>query len=230
MKVHCFPKPVDVLKKNLLYQRTFQDSTCLCLKTTTCKNPSSTVCLFKFLNTWSLQARLSWRLSVSCRLLSLVVFVEVTSGHPRSSSVEAPVYRGCPAWTHRCSPESRMTLRQRANPSWCGCCCAWSRDVLRSVRSRITCVELCVNNWMYLMCTWEYLHTCSTGSAVQALSRHHSLSFVPFPPRFFFAAGFGCSFQLVILFEMFFTSHEETSLKFSCLLLAVSQSVLFTLM
>ena len=51
---------------------------------------------------------------MSCRLLSLVVFVEVTSGHPRPSSAEAPVNRGCPAWTHLCAPESRMTLRQRA--------------------------------------------------------------------------------------------------------------------
>ena len=35
----------------------------------------------------------------------------------------AQVYRGCPAWTHRCAPESRMTPRQRANPSLCGCGC-----------------------------------------------------------------------------------------------------------
>ena len=73
---------------------------------------------------------------MSFRPLSLVVFVEVTSGHTRPS-VEAPVYHGRPAWTHRCAPESRMTPRQRANPSWCG----WSRDVLRSVRSRFTRVE-----------------------------------------------------------------------------------------
>ena len=33
-EVQCFPKPVDVLKKNLRYQKTFLDSTCLCLKTT----------------------------------------------------------------------------------------------------------------------------------------------------------------------------------------------------
>ena len=43
-------------------------------------------------------------------------------------------------------------------------------------------------------------------------------------------AGFGCSFQFVILFEMFFTSFDEISLTFSCLLSAVSQFVLFTLM
>ena len=38
----------------------------------------------------------------------------------------APVYRGCPAWTHRCASESRMTLRQRANPlsSWVESCCS----------------------------------------------------------------------------------------------------------
>ena len=29
------------------------------------------------------------------------------------------VYRGCPAWTHPCASESRMTLRQRANPLSC---------------------------------------------------------------------------------------------------------------
>ncbi len=69
------------------------------------------------------------------------------------------------------------------SPRWlCGkartlLCVAWSRDIVCSVRS---------GSWscFTLMCNWEYLHSCSTGSAVQALSRHHSQSFVPFAPKF----------------------------------------------
>ena len=97
-------------------------------------------------NTRSLQARLS--LKLPCVLSSVVI------GRLRGGYVGPPTafLRGWPAWTHRCAPESRMTLRQRANPCWYGCWCAWSRDVLRSVRSRFTCVEGCENNWWYLVC------------------------------------------------------------------------------
>ena len=78
----------------------------------------------------SLTARLSVlvflkaRLSEACRCLTVVLV-----GHPRPShsGTGVPwVYRGCPAWTHLCGSESRMTLRQRANPlsSWVESCCS----------------------------------------------------------------------------------------------------------
>ena len=40
-----------------------------------------------------------------------------------------------------------------------------------------------------VVCLLEYLHSCSTGSAVQALSRRHSHSFVSLPPNFLRVVG-----------------------------------------
>ena len=94
--------------------------------------------------------------------------MEVTSGHPRPSSVEAPVYRGCPAWTHGCSPESRMTLRQRANPSWCGCCCAGSRDVLSSLRSAF---HVCLRDVITTGCISCATENTYTSARLEALSK-----------------------------------------------------------
>ena len=91
-------------------------------------------------------------------------------GPPTAFLVRHRCTVGVLAGTHRCATESRVTLWQSANPSWCGCWCCWSRDVVCSLRSRST-----------LMCNWEYLHPCSTGSAVLALSRHHSQAS---PPNF----------------------------------------------
>ena len=79
-----------------------------------------------------------------------------------------------------------------------GCCC-WIRDIMCSLRSRSACVWGCDNNWLQLMCNWEYLHPCSTGSPVQALSRHHSQSFVSFPPNYLRVVG---ALQLFSLFEI----------------------------
>ena len=114
------------------------------------------------------KARWSQGLSVSCCRLSVVGLVEVSSGHPRPSL----------SGTHRCATEPRVTLWQSANPSWCG----WSpwHHVLLALAFR---VEGCDSNWLQLMCNWESLHPCLTGSAVQALSRHHCQSFLSFPPN-----------------------------------------------
>ena len=163
---------------------------------------------------------------MSCRLLSLVVFVEGTSGHPRPSSVEAPVYCGCPAWSHRCAPKSRMTLRQRANPQpFFGV----DVGVLGGVTSCILCARISrvlrdVKTTGRISCATE--NSC-TPARLEALSK---LSVVTVLSHWYHFHQILCSFQLVILFEMFFTSFDGASLKCSCLLSAVSQSVLFTLM
>ena len=52
-----------------------------------------------------------------CRLVGRLD-VELV-GPPTAFPVRTPVYRGCPAWTHRCATESRVTLWQRANPLLC---------------------------------------------------------------------------------------------------------------
>ena len=83
-----------------------------------------------------------------CVVLSLNVFVEVTSGHPRSSLFGQRCTVGVLGRIHRCVTEVRVTLWQSVNPSWCGCWKAWSRDIVCFLRSRSTCVEGCVNNWL----------------------------------------------------------------------------------
>ena len=139
------------------------------------------------------------------------------------------MYRGCPAWTHRCAPESRITLRQRANPLSCS---VESYCSVMVVFVFVVVVEVVRNAFG---CNSEYLLPFSTGSALQAFSRRHSQSFVsvilfvPFVPsvplvpsriRSKFSEVCGCSFRFVILLKI--------SSKCSYLLSAVSQSVLFT--
>ena len=149
---------------------------------------------------------------VCCRWSSSWRLRRATHGLP----FRARVYRGCPAWTHRCAPECRMTLSQRANPLSC-----WVESFcsMMVVFVFVFVVEVVRNAFG---CNWEHLHSFSTGSAVQALSRHHSQSFAPYPPNVFLLRVYP---KPVFLFETFFISS-----KCSCLLSAVSQFMLFTLM
>ena len=142
-------------------------------------------------------------------LLSFVSgrLVELVSGHPRPSSVEAPVYRGCPCRAppvcHRVQDDS-VAKRQ---PFFC---VGWSRDIVCSVRS-------CSWSCFTLMCNCEYtparLEALLKLSVVTILRHsYHSLQN--------FCGLWVLSSHLVILFEI--------SSNFSCLLPAVSQSLLFT--
>ncbi len=90
---------------------------------------------------------------------------------------------GLPPWKRWCAVDVPAGPTSVPHNPGCLCgkaptllCVAWSRDIVCSVRS---------GSWscFALMCNWEYLHSCSTGSAVQALNRHHSQSFVPFAPN-----------------------------------------------
>ena len=88
-----------------------------------------------------------------------------THGRP----FRATVYRGCSAWTHRCASESRMTLKQRANPwsswveSWCD-----GRGRGRSREKRV-----CV--WLRMLTPLLYWKRCSS-------SQSYPFSFVSFAP------------------------------------------------
>ena len=110
-------------------------------------------------------------------------------GPPTAFPVRAPVCRGCPCRDppvcHRVQGDSVA----KRHPLLCVC---WSRDLVCALRS---CSWSCIT----LLCNWEYLHSCSTGSAVQALSRRHSQSFINISN---FSAGCGCSLQLVILLKI----------------------------
>ena len=124
------------------------------------------------------------------------------------------MYRGC-RWsgTHQCATVSRMTLWQSANPF----CVGWS--VLVSVSS-------CPSSCFTLIGNREYLHPCSTGSPV--LSRHRSLSFQLARSNSLQSFGGMWVFSpMKSLINMFFISFEISS-HFSCLLLAMSESILFT--
>ena len=83
-----------------------------------CKFPSVGLHLVAVsIRTCLLKPRLSQDLL--CRVSFVGRYVVKLSGHPRPSRGRAPVYRGCPAWTHGCVTESKMTLWQRGNPCVC---------------------------------------------------------------------------------------------------------------
>ena len=71
------------------------------------------------------------------RRLSEGLLVEQVVAHPRLP-FRAQVYRGCPACTHKCASQSRMTLRQKANPlsCWVELCCSGDGRVRGRGRSR----------------------------------------------------------------------------------------------
>ena len=101
--------------------------------------------------------------------------------------------------------------------------------VLGGVTSCILCARISrvlrdVKTTGRISCATE--NSC-TPARLEALSK---LSVVTVLSHWYHFHQILCSFQLVILFEMFFTSFDGASLKCSCLLSAVSQSVLFTLM
>ena len=143
---------------------------------------------------------------VCCRWSSSWRLRRATHGLP----FRARVYRGCPAWTHRCAPECRMTLRQRANPlsCWVESFCSMM-IVFVFVFVFVFVVEVVRNAFG---CNWEHLHPFSTGSAVQAFNRTHSQSSQSFHSYHLyhsyhrgFAPNFlrcvGALFQLVILLK-----------------------------
>ena len=89
-------------------------------------------------------------LTLVCVLWSFVVG-RLRGGLRRASHglpCRAPVHRGCrcrdPQVGHRVQSDS-VANRQ---PFLCGCWCAWSRDIICSLRSHSTCLQGCVNNWL----------------------------------------------------------------------------------
>ena len=140
-------------------------------------------------------------------LLSFVSgrLVELVSGHPRSSSVQAPVYRACPCRAppvcHRVQDGS-LAKRQ---PFFVLVGVVTSCVPCARVRGRVSRSE---NTY-----TPARLEALLKLSVVTILRQ-----FVSFAPKI--SAGCGCSLHLVILFEI--------STNFSCLLPAVPQSLLFT--
>ena len=119
---------------------------------------------------------LSW-----CRLSVVVLWslCRATHGLP----FRAPVYRGCPLLGHIGVPqESRMTLGAKRQQFF-----VWLLVVLESWHHVFLCAR--VRGRVSRSCATENTYTCSTGSAVQPLSRHHSQSFVSFPPNFLRVVG-----------------------------------------
>ena len=137
----------------------------------------STACLFTELDISGFSNRLRYHVSfqvcqhldsLKARLSQDLVFVVWSfveswslSGHPRPSLFGHPCTVGVLAGTHQCATLSRVTLWQSANPCMC-----W------------------LESWRL-----AYAHVCSTGSAVQALCRHHSQTFVSFAPTFLRVLG-----------------------------------------
>ena len=145
-------------------------------------------------------------------MLSVVVSWLVV-GPPTAITVWQPVYRGRPCRDppvcHRVQSDT-VGKRQRL------LCAGWSRDVVRTMRSRSTCIKECVSR----SCAPENTYTPARLEALVKLSVVTILS-----DSYDFtkcSAGCGCSFQLVILLKI--------SSKFSYLSNAVSQSVFFTQM
>ena len=122
--------------------------------------------------TWLLKARLSQHLVfVECRSSRGGVAVGPPTAFPRTG----PVYRGCPAWTHEGVTESRMTLWQRANP----CVCAGrSRDVVRTMHSRSTCIKGCVSRSCATENTYAFHRTLIGSKPDAALTHVQSLWYV----------------------------------------------------
>ena len=106
----------------------------------------------------------------------------------------------------------------------------WLLVVLGVVTSCVLCARVSrvlrdVLTTGCISCATENTYTPARLEALSKLSVVTILSHsYHFHREKHFAAGFGCCFQFVILFEMFFTSFDEISLKCSCLLSAVSQS------
>ena len=102
-------KHPDVVETNLQDLR--------CLSAPGCCVP---LCLLLFLESTCV----SRLVVVGCRLTEVFSWNKLWANH--GLPFRAPVYRGCPAWTHWCASKSRMTLRQRANPlsCWVESCCS----------------------------------------------------------------------------------------------------------
>ena len=163
-------------------------------------------------------ARLTQRLVVVWRSFFGGRLVELVVGHPRPSLFGHRCTVGVLAGTHRCATESRVTLWQSANP-----CCVFV-GVVGVVTSCVPCVR--VRGRTSRSCATENTYTPAPLEALFKLSVVAILS-PSYHLRQIFSAGCGCSLQLVILFDTFFISFEISS-KCSCLLSAVSQSILFT--
>ena len=148
--------------------------------------------------TWLSKARLTRGLSWSCcrsSLVGLESLLRATHGLP-------PWRHWCTvgvlAGTHQCATEW-----QSANPFLCLSSCPHVVVFHAHLQLRILALLL----------------GCG---AIQALSRHHSLSFqIEFTPKLWVFS------PMKSLIGMFFVSFEISS-HFSCLLLAKSQSILFT--
>ena len=86
-------------------------------------------------------------------------------GPPTAFPVRAPVCRGCPCWDppvcHRVQGDS-VAKRQALMCVFVG--------VVGKVRS--CALHSCSWSYITLVCNWEHLHSCSTGSAILSPSYH----------------------------------------------------------
>ena len=135
---------------------------------------------------------------LSCCRLSVVVWWSL-SGHPRPSSAEALVYRGCPC---RDPPVGHRVHCGKAPTLVC----------VGVVTSCVLCA--CVRGRVSRSCATENTYTLDWKRCSSSQSSPFSVICIV---RSNMSAGCGCSVQLVILFDTFFISFEISS-KISCLL------------
>ena len=146
--------------------------------------------------------------------------VELPSGHPRPSRVRAPVYRGCPAWTHGGVTESKDNPVTKSQPlcvlvgvvASCVLCARVPR-VLRDVLT--TECNSCATENTYTPPRLEALFELS----IVIILRHLYRSLQQFC-RFWVL----CPTRHIVRHVLYFV-RDLTD--FPCLLSAVSQSTLF---